>query len=141
MRFSSWGFTVLAVTLGLSGCNPTLEKRNRVHGSVTLDGAPVAAGKIRLFALTGGVGTDGAITNGAYDIPADRGVTSGSYRVEISVERSTGRKVPDRDGDAGAMKDETVESIPARYNKDSTLKIDFDPSADKPHDFDLKSKP
>jgi len=39
------------------------------------------------------------------------------------------------------MKDETVESIPARYNKDSTLKIDFDPSIDKAHDFDLKSKP
>jgi len=141
MRFNLWSFTLLAITFGFSGCSPSLDKRTRIHGTVTLDGSSLTAGKIRLFALTGGVGTDGAIVNGAYDIPADRGVTAGSYRVEISVERSTGRKVPDRDGEAGAMKDETVESIPARYNKDSTLKIDFDPSIDKAHDFDLKSKP
>ncbi|MGL4554551.1 MAG: carboxypeptidase-like regulatory domain-containing protein [Gemmataceae bacterium] len=130
-----------AVVLTVGGCGPAADRRGRVHGAVTLDGQPLPSGRVRLFALTGGVGSDGEVANGRYYIPAGRGLTAGTYRVEISAERPTGRKVPDRDAEPGATKDETVESIPARYNRDSTLRIEFDPSADRPFDFDLKSKP
>jgi hypothetical protein len=107
---------------------------------VTLDGRPLAAGRIRFFALTGGVSTQGEVRDGRYEIPADRGPTAGKYRVELSVEKKTGRKVPDRDAGPGDLKDETVEAVPARYNRESVLQIDYDPAADRPHDFDLNTK-
>ena len=58
----------------------------------------------------------------------------------MSAEKKTGRKVPDRDAGPGDMRDETVEAVPARYNWDSALQIDYDPAADAAHDFDLKTK-
>ena len=35
------------------------------------------------------------------------------------------------------MKEEVIESLPAKYNKNSTLQIDYDPKAIKPYDFKL----
>jgi len=58
--------------------------------------------------------------------------------VEFSSEKKTGKKVPDRDGGPGDMKDELIEGLAAKYNQKSTLRIDFDPSQTKPLDFDLK---
>ena len=36
------------------------------------------------------------------------------------------------------MKDEVVEDLPPKFNRNSTIQIDFDPKQDKPFDFDLK---
>ena len=121
------------------GCSTDTENRGRVFGKITLNGAPVANGQIRFFALSAeGIGTDGEVKDGAYDIPIASGMTAGTYRVEISSPRSTGRKVPDRDAGPGAMKEEIVEEIPTKFNQNSTLQIDFNPSAKQAHDFDLK---
>jgi hypothetical protein len=104
-----------------------------------VDGVPVAKGQIRVFALAaGGVGTHGEIEDGRYDIPADRGPSAGTYRVEIVSLRHTGRKV--RDPDTDALVDEVVNVLPRRYNAESTLQISYDPGSDQPHDFALRTK-
>jgi len=76
-----WLALVAAGMVG--GCAPgTTLKRGRVHGAVTVEGVPLAKGQIRLFALAaGGVGADGEIVDGNYDIPAHRGPTAGTYRM------------------------------------------------------------
>jgi hypothetical protein len=130
----------LLAAVASAGCGDATPRRGPVHGSVSLDGRPLEAGKIRFFALTGGVSAEGEVRDGRYEIPADRGPTAGKYRVEVSSERKTGRKVPDRDAGPGDLKDETVEAVPARYNRESALQVDYDPAADAPHDFDLKTK-
>lgn len=108
-----------------------------MHGEITIDGTPLAEGQIRFFAVDGGIGSDGVVTIGKYDIAARDGMCGGKYRVEISFEKKTGKKVPDRDGGPGDMKEEVIESLPAKYNKNSTLQIDYDPKALKPYDFKL----
>lgn len=131
-------FAVLVVFS--AGCGDPAARRGRTYGSVTVGGKPLTTGTVRFFALTGGVGSDGPIADGRYDMPPARGLSAGKYRVEISSERPTGKKVPDRDAGPGDVKDEVVETVPAKYNRDSNLQIDYDPAADKPHDFALTGK-
>ena len=135
-----WCGRAALLAVVLSGCAEPAPKRGAVRGSVTVDGQPVAAGKVRFFALTNGISAEGEIRDGRYEIPAEKGPTAGRYRVEISAEQKTGRKIPDRDGAPGDMKDETVNVIPHKFNRDSTLQIDYDPAADAPHDFRLLAK-
>ena len=137
-RYLFIAYTLISLTGLAVGCSGSSEVKGRVHGKVTIDGQPLPAGHIRFFALSGGIGTDGIVRDGNYDIPVDSGMTAGKYRVELSAERSTGRKVPDYDAGAGDMKEEVVEDLPAKFNQNSTLQIDFDPGQDKPFDFELK---
>ncbi len=122
----------------IAGCTDSSELRGRVHGKVAIDNKSLPSGKIRFFALAGGVGTDGTVKDGTYDIKVANGMTAGKYRVELSCEKSTGRKISDPDAGAGDMKDEVVEELPAKFNRNSSIQIDFDPKQDKPFDFDLK---
>jgi hypothetical protein len=130
---------VCAVAVAAAGCERNQLKRGSLHGTVTVDGMPLAKGQIRLFALSaGGAGTDGAIVDGRYQIPAERGPSAGAYRVEIESLKPTGRRV--HDPDTRKMVDEYVNVLPARYHSQSTLQLNYDPGSDKPHDFELKSK-
>ena len=128
---------LFVVCMAVTGCGETGPERGRVYGSVTLDGQPLPKARIRFFALGEGIGTDGEIVDGKYDIGVEKGLAAGKYRVEISAEAPTGKKVPDLDAGPGDMKDEVVESVPSKYNRDSTLQIDYDPAGDKPCDFAL----
>jgi hypothetical protein len=40
-------------------------------------------------------------------------------------------------GGPGDMKDEVVEDLPAKFNSQSTLQIDYDPANKQSYDFDL----
>ena len=131
-------FVVVCLVVFTLGCNDTSKGLGKIQGKVTLDGAPLVEAQIRFFAVNGGVGTDGKVVDGLYDIPAREGMSAGKFRVEFSSEKKTGKKVPDRDGGPGDMKDELIEGLAAKYNQKSTLRIDFDPSQTKPLDFDLK---
>ncbi len=130
-------FAAFLANLAL-GCSNASKGLGKIHGNVTLDGAPLVEAQIRFFAIDGGVGTDGKVVDGLYDIPAREGMSAGKYRVEFSSEKKTGKKVPDRDGGPGDVKDEVLEGLPAKFNQKSTLQIDFDPSQTKPFNFDLK---
>jgi hypothetical protein len=128
-----------AVAVVVAGCERGKPLRGALRGTVTVDGVPLAKGQIRLFALSaGGVGTDAAIVDGQYHIPAERGPSAGMYRVEIESLKSTGRHV--YDPDTRKMVDECVNALPVRYHSQSTLQVNYDPGSDKPHDFELTSK-
>ncbi len=123
--------------MAVAGCHQEKSKLGRVHGTVTLDGAPLAKGQIRILAVTdGAIGTAGEILDGSYDIPRERGPTAGTYRVEIVSMKPTGRRV--RDPDTNELVDELVNELPARYHSASTLRILYDPAADRAFDFKLK---
>lgn len=119
------------------GCSGQAIKTGRVFGEVTVNSAPLAQGQIRFFSLDGGIGTDGPIANGKYDISSAEGISAGKFRVEISSERKTGKQIPNRDGGPGEMQDEVIESIPAKFNRNSVLQIDYDPQSDQAYDFKL----
>src|SRR5207244_9167364 len=136
-RLVPWMAIVAATTV--IGCHHEAPRRGRVHGTVTVDGVPLAKGQIRILAVTeGGIGTVGEIVDGAYDIPPERGPTAGTYRIEIVSLRPTGRRV--RDPDTNELVDELTNVLAARYHAASTLQIKYDPGGEPTFNFELETK-
>jgi hypothetical protein len=130
---------ILAIALvTLAGCS----RRAAVQGTVTLAGAPVDGGSIRFTPAGGGTGAAAPlaapIQGGKYAIDGSPAPSPGSYRVEISWKKKTGRKVP-TPGDSAVPMDETAEAIPPNYNSSSTLTADVK-SGSNTLNFDLKSR-
>jgi hypothetical protein len=94
--------------------------RGAVSGKITLNGVALAEGSIVFVPCgdTKGPTTGATIRDGHYSISAEKGPAVGRNRVEISASKRTGRKVRSRDG---TMVDESIESVPDRYNIQSTL--------------------
>jgi len=112
-----WSATVFL----LIGCGSS--NRASVKGSVTFDGAPVDGGMILFFPANEKNKADqghAEIKNGAYEIPAGKGPPPGSYRVEITWEKKTGKQVVSK-GDPPNMEDEKIQVIPPQYNRESKL--------------------
>jgi hypothetical protein len=137
------GFRSIAVLLAsgmllaAAGCSTS---QLPVSGEVKLDGQPVAGPGIISFypdPPTEVAGASAEIVDGQYQIPAESGVAPGTYRVEITWPKPTGRKLPS--ADPGMEMEERVEAIPAKYNKSSELKVQID-SDQTVHNFELKSK-
>jgi hypothetical protein len=116
--FAAAAFALIAA----GGCGG--KSVSTVHGKVTLDGEPIAAGDIQ-FLPTGGSSRKAAapIEQGAYALAPTDALPPGEYRVEIRWPKPTGRKIPS--ADPGMQADETKEVVPARYNSDSTLKVEI----------------
>jgi hypothetical protein len=131
------GAILVAASLVAGGCRDPGPTRGAVEGRVSLGGQDLAEGVIRFFPLGDGIGSDGPIAAGRYAIPGERGLSRGTYRVEISALKATGRRVPDLDAGPGDMKDEVIETVPSRYNRDSELQLEFDPDVIQSHDFQL----
>jgi len=141
MGVSRWCRLALGLAIAVAiGCHQdAAPRRGPVHGTVTVDGAPLAKGQIRFLAVTdGGVGTGADIVDGAYDIPPERGPTAGTYRVEIVSLKPTGRRV--RDPDTNELVDERTNALPAKYGSASALQAKYDPGGDTAFNFELKTK-
>ena len=93
----------------LCGCGG--DASSSVHGKVTLDGEAVTMGSI-VFLPTSSDGPKAAaaIENGAYALSPSDKLRPGSYRVEISWHKPTGRKIAS--ADPGMTIDETREELP-----------------------------
>lgn len=107
----------------LLGCNPT---RSPITGTVTYGGNPIDNGGIQFVPLEGGEKatlSSAPIRDGSYIIDATRGPFPGKHRVEIFWNKKTGKKKSSGDHD-GATIDETVEGLPAKYNKKSDMTVD-----------------
>ena len=118
------------VLLALVGCgNP----RASVEGTVSLDGVPVDFGTIAFVPLetTQSPSAGGMVIKGAYKIDAERGPLPGTFRVEISGQKKTGEKKRARDIPDFPPSDEfvelTVELLPEKFNKQSTLRATIKP--------------
>lgn len=104
-----------------AGCGDT-GGRVPVQGRVTWDGQPLDQGEIIFIPIQGTTGPTvaGPITNGQFSIPAKKGAKPGRYRVEITADRKTGRKIQADEG-SSELGDEREQYLPARYNDDSEL--------------------
>ena len=129
------GLTLLASAT--AGCNSS--SRQGIEGTVKFDGTLLADGLISFLPQPGTAGptAGSSVTAGAYHIDRAKGLLPGSYRVEISGWRKTGRKKTDM---FGREVDETEQIVPSRYNKESELTAGVANGRSTPLDFDLSSK-
>ena len=137
---NSFHLVLAALALGClistSGCGKS--SSSSVHGKVTLDGENVTEGNIVFLSQgTSGPKAAAAIAEGVYSLSPQDKLLPGTYRVEISWRKPTGRKIPA--ADPGVTVDETRESVPAKYNTESTLTAEIG-SGDVEKNFDLTSK-
>lgn len=103
-----WFVFVLVVPflLPLSGCSPGTG-RWAVEGTVTLDGRPLDLGSISFRPMEGDAESMSVATvrDGAFQIPAARGLLPGTYHVTVQAFQPTGRTVDD----PGFAREELVE--------------------------------
>ena len=127
---------LLFVIVGSSGCGSGGPDIARVEGTVTMDGKPLP-GAFVVFVPAGGrpaaAETD---SNGKYVLEFSggrRGAIPGKNRVEINTARQ-----PEYEDD-GTLIPGVKESVPARYNKQSTLEFDVVDGKKNIADFALES--
>lgn len=107
-----------------------------VNGTVTLDGSPLPAGRVKLIpADSKGQAVDAAVTDGKFQLTAP----VGDARVEFTASKPTGKKKKMYDTPDSPTVEETVELIPKQYNTQSTLKITVK-GGSQDEKFELKSK-
>jgi hypothetical protein len=108
--------------------------RVSVKGTVTVDGRPLAKGVIVFVPEGGEPGQtllSAEVVDGRFELPARFEPKSGTYRVQITAARQTGRWV---DGVA-----EIKETLPAKFHEKSTLTVDLRPGGED-LTLDLNSK-
>src|SRR3954468_9826812 len=79
--------------VAVTGCS----SKTNVHGKVTLDGEKVDGGGITLRPAGEGKTVNGEIKDGQYSLDSERGLQPGSYKVEISWNKKTGKLLPSND--------------------------------------------
>jgi hypothetical protein len=128
----------MIVMPALLGCHKT--DRLSIEGTVTLDGKPLEKGDIQFYPLPGTTGPSAGaqIVDGKFTIAPSGGTFAGSFVVEISSVRLTGRKIPDHRGDG--MIDERVQYLPVRYNTQSELRAEVKSGESNHLEFAMKSK-
>ncbi len=112
-----------------------------IHGTVTLDDAPLEHGAIQFVpvSMTTGTITGATITEGRYLAKTAKGAPAeGMYTVKVTAMRATGKKAsppgfPDRQVDV------QVEAVAPQYNNKSTLQCEIKPG-DNALDFKVYSK-
>jgi hypothetical protein len=136
--------TILAILMltAFAGCisRSAPPKRGKLSGKVTLDGKPVASGRIKFFALDpSGSNAAAPITNGDFSLSETEGPTKGKYRVEFSVPSATKRRIPNDDV-PGEFIEEAPETLPPKYHRDSNITLDYDPENPQPFNYDLTTR-
>lgn len=131
----------LFVLLVASGCGgQDIQDRRAVHGTVNLDGEPLATGSITFFPdPPGPVATGGAIQAGEFAIAKDQGLPVGTYKVSITSTVSTAP--PGADANELMEHPPEVKSlVPRKYNSETTLKAEVHDTTENFFTFDLDSK-
>jgi len=106
----------------MAGCGPSGDSRQAVRGTVTLDGQPLAEGIISFRPAPGTSGNTagGAIRQGRFELPAERGLPPGEYVVQIQSYERTGRTVDTTDDPLGGPA--APERVPIRFRQTGQLK-------------------
>ena len=136
-----------ALCAGFLGCGSASDDlpRQAVSGTVTVDGQPLAEGRIQFEPASAEAKTPagGEIKDGLFSISRDQGPTSGDYRIMItsSVARTPpADKSPGAEPAKGAVKKKApaVELIPKEYNSQTTLKQTVEAGKTNTFEFTLK---
>jgi hypothetical protein len=127
------GFVLLLIGCGQQG------DRQRLEGTVTLDGAPLAEGQITFLPQSGTKGptAGGQIAEGYFSIPHEGGTFTGAFLVKITATRKTGKQVMNYA--LNEMIDEIEQFLPLRYNRQSELTREVTASGPNQFEFALKS--
>ena len=131
-------FFAIAILAVLSGCGSS--DRHTLKGTVTVNNQPLQQGSIRFIPLQGtdSPSAGSEIKSGEFSVAADKGPLCGSFRVEITASRKTGRK--SRDRMSGEMTDIYSQFLPARYNSNSDLTAEVK-AGENQYEFALNSNP
>jgi hypothetical protein len=133
------GLLIVAAAMGCSS-GPAPPARGKLSGKVTLDGKPVPSGRISFIALDpSGANAAASITNGEYSLAEGEGPAKGKYRVQFSVPSATKRRIPNDDV-PGQFIEESPETLPPRYHRDSAITLDYDPANPQPFNYELTSR-
>ncbi len=147
-----WNWLQAARVLGLGCCVAVWgchhDGRQSLEGTVTLDGQPLPAGDITFFPVPGTPGptAGGKIVEGCFSISAKGGTMAGTFRVQITASRKTGKQVFDAtaqmmDPNAkNGMIDQYEQYIPPQYNQQSELTADVVQGGKNVFNFPLRLK-
>lgn len=136
-RWSRIAMSLVAVAVAL-GCGPKTDRLS-LSGDVTLNGAPLDSGSIRFSSAGDGPlqSTGAVIIDGAFVIPAEKGLLPGKYRVEINSPDDHAKPVRVAAYPGGPSMEVPADRIPAAYNIDSDKAVDVDRDSDNHFDFDV----
>jgi hypothetical protein len=132
------------VAMGLlrsTGCGPHSD-RLEITGAITLDGAPLDGGSIRL-SCTGGeklIASGAMIQNGQFAIPQEKGLPPGIYQVEISAPDNDAPLIMYRSEAGGPSMRTQPERIPPEYNVNSKQTIEVTADGENHFVFDIATK-
>jgi hypothetical protein len=130
---------IAAAAIIFTGCGPRSD-RLEISGSVTLDGAPLDSGSIRFTSLGEKKISSGAmIQQGEYNIPQEKGLTPGTYHVEITSPDVNARPVMVPVGPGGRGVPTQPERIPPQFNENSKEKVEVSADSDNHFVFDIVS--
>jgi hypothetical protein len=127
--------TALVGLVAAPGCGGSGSTTEKVHGKVTLDGAPLPDAGIEFQPTSGRPSAARTDANGEYKLEYSAS-QSGAMKGQHTVRISTGGERPDPA--TGQMK-KFPEKVPAKYNVKSELKKEVK-AGDNALDFDLQSK-
>jgi hypothetical protein len=133
-------FVTLAFCLAaIGGCSRSTG-RQAIEGTVTLDGTPLIEGSIVFLPQPGTKSPTcgGTISQGRFSIAPAGGAACGTFRVEITAVRKTGKKVMNPKDNQ--LVDEIEQYIPAKYNGQSELTVTVSEQGPNRFDFPLSSK-
>ena len=131
-----WNLMLPILALAFAGCGPGGPEIASVTGRVTMDGQPLANATIVFIPENGrpaGASTD---ANGRYELnftQGRRGAIPGKNTIRVTTQRD-----PYQDND-GKNIPGSRETIPPRYNTETTLEFMVEPKKRNVADFDLKS--
>jgi len=112
----------------VSGCGSASgPERAAVRGTVAFNGEPIETGSIQFVPVEGVTGKAVAtpISNGEFSLSSGEGPAVGMNKVVINATRKTGKQ---KTNIMGEMEDEIEDFIPARYNAQTELQVDIQPS-------------
>jgi hypothetical protein len=123
------------------GCGPRSDKLP-ISGEIKLDGVPLESGAIRLTSIGGEKvqATGATIENGQFDIPQSKGLSPGTYHLEINSPNDDAPPVIDRATPGGPGIPTQPDRIPPEYNINSNKQVEVTADGDNHFVFDIKSK-
>ena len=120
------------------GCGEPSDRKS-LEGTVTLDGVPLAEGHVKFVPQRGTKGpiAGGKIIAGNFSISPEGGTFTGTFRVEITATRKTGKQV--KDHRTGEMIDGIQQFLPPQYNRQSKLTATVTESGPNQYEFNMVS--
>jgi len=120
----------------LAGCRPVENwERVAVNGTASLDGKPIALAALELAPSNGAAGpaSGGEIRDGRFNIPVEKGPTTGDYMATITIFRAPGKDLTGGDAQSKSSSDDQF-TVPLKLvsgRNNVTLKLPLESDSAK----------